>query len=90
MQQTVPSNVYSLNATKHDHEQQAYHEIRRALSNSFIADPQGFVEHFRCRPEDLSGLQLREYYPHFLVQQLPLESNDPVFRKRFYEGKLFC
>jgi hypothetical protein len=74
---------------KHDYEQMAYHEIRKALSDSFIAEPKGFVEHFGCRPEDLNGAQLRDYYSHFLVQQIPLESTNEGFCKRFREGRLF-
>lgn len=82
-------SVISLGHIKHEYEQLAYHEIRKALSDSFIATPREFVQHFGCRPEDLSGDQLRKYYPHFLVQQLPIGSDDPGFRKRFYEGRIF-
>jgi hypothetical protein len=89
MPQTARSNVSYLNVTKHDYEQLAYHEIRKALSDSFIAAPEDFVKHFGCRPEDLKGHQLREYYPHFLVQQLPIESTNEGFRRRFYEGRIF-
>lgn len=83
------AEIHSLQATKHDYEQLAYHEIRKALSDSFIAQPEEFITHFGCRPEDLSGAQLRDYYPHFLVQQLPIESTNEGFRKRFQEGRLF-
>jgi len=83
------AQVFSLNATKHEYEQLAYEEIRRALSDSFIAKPEEFVTHFGCRPEDLSGAQLRAYYPHFLAQDLPLISSDKGFCRRFLEGRLF-
>lgn len=89
MPQTAHSKISYLNVTKHDYEQLAYREIRNALTDSFIAEPEAFVQHFGCRPEDLQGAQLREYYPHFLVQQLPLESTNEGFRRRFLEGRLF-
>lgn len=81
--------VAYLHTAQHDYEQMAYHEIRKALSDSFIADPGAFVEHFGCRPEDLNGAQLRDYYPHFLVQQLPIESTNEGFKRRFYDGRIF-
>lgn len=70
-------------------EQKGYAEIRKVLSDSFIADPVGFVQHFGVRPEDLSSAQLRAYYPHFLVQRLPLEDIDEEFQRRFLGGLLF-
>jgi hypothetical protein len=73
----------------HLYEQLAYTEIRKALSDSFIAQPKEFVEHFGCRPEDLNGLQLRDYYPHMLVQQVPIASTNEGFKKRFYDGRIF-
>lgn len=73
----------------HEYEQLGYAEIRRALTESFIASPEEFVAHFGRRPEDLQGADLREYYPHFLVQQIPLESTNEGFRKRFLRGDLF-
>lgn len=83
------ATVHSLNQAHHDFEQMAYQEIRKALSDSFIAQPEAFVAHFGCRPEDLNGAQLRDYYPHMLVQQIPIESTHEGFRKRFYEGRIF-
>lgn len=87
--QAQANKVVYIGQCKHDYEQLAYREIRNALTDSFIAEPEAFVQHFGCRPEDLQGAQLREYYPHFLVQQLPLESTNEGFRRRFLEGRLF-
>ena len=74
---------------QHRLEQGAYAEIRAALTDSFIAQPKEFMEHFGCRPEDLNGVQLRDYYPHFLAQELCIKSVDPGFRQAFYEGRIF-
>jgi len=74
---------------KHHYEQEAYSEIRHALSEDFLEDPQAFVTHFGKRPEDLGGADLREHYPHMLVQQRQLRSKHDGFKKRFAEGRLF-
>lgn len=74
---------------KHFYEQEGYNEIRTALQEDFIADPQRFMEHFGCRPEDLTGAQLREYYPHFLVSDRQVRSKHEGFKKRFLNGTLF-
>lgn len=73
----------------HVFEQRAYAEIRKALSDSFIAAPKEFMEHFGCRPEDLTGAQLRSYYPHFLTQDIKVESDNPEFIAEFYSGSIF-
>jgi len=71
------------------YEQQGYSEIRSALQDDFLQDPVLFVEHFGRRPEDLTGNDLREFYPHFLVQQRPIRSTHEGFKKRFISGDLF-
>lgn len=74
---------------KHYYEQEGYSEIRAALQEDFLQDPARFVEYFGCRPEDLTGAQLREFYPHFLVQERTLRSKHEGFKKRFLAGNLF-
>jgi len=74
---------------KHFYEQEGYNEIRCALQEDFLQEPAKFVEHFGCRPEDLSGEQLREFYPHFLAQQRTIRSKHDGFKKRFTSGALF-
>lgn len=74
---------------KHFYEQEGYNEIRVALQEDFLREPAAFVEHFGCRPEDLTGSQLREFYPHMLVQQRILRSRHEGFKKRFTSGDLF-
>lgn len=74
---------------KHFYEQEGYNEIRTALAEDFLQDPIWFVEHFKKRPEDLSGAELREFYPHMLVQQRILRSRHEGFKKRFTSGDMF-
>jgi hypothetical protein len=74
---------------KHYYEQEGYNEIRSALQEDFLIDPTAFVTHFGKRPEDLSGVELREFYPHFLVQQRIVRSKHEGFKKRFSSGNLF-
>lgn len=81
--------VDELREQKHFYEQEAYNEIRRALQEDFLAHPTEFMTHFEKRPEDLTGAELREFYPHFLVQQRPLSSKNDSFKKRFLAGNLF-
>ena len=71
------------------YEQQAYAEIRAALQEDYLKEPVAFVEHFGKRPEDLSGRELRDFYPHFLIQQRQLSSVHSGFRKKFMSGELF-
>lgn len=71
------------------YEQQAYAEIRAALQADYLQEPEAFIKHFGVRPEDLTGQTLREFYPHFLVQQRPLSSVHNGFCKRFLSGNLF-
>jgi hypothetical protein len=78
-----------LRELKHRYEQEGYHEIRATLAEDFLSSPREFVEHFGKRPEDLSGHELREYYPHMLVQQRPLRSKHDGFKRRFINGELF-
>jgi hypothetical protein len=78
-----------LRSLKHFYEQEAYNEIRMALAEDFLQAPAAFVEHFNCRPEDLTGSQLREFYPHFLVQQRLMRSKHEGFKKKFLSGDLF-
>jgi hypothetical protein len=74
---------------KHLHEQRAYEEIRAALVEEFVADPEGFMHQFGSRPEDLSGQQLREFYPHYLASgRTPQDAGSP-FARRFLSGGLF-
>lgn len=79
-----------LQFNQHLYEQLAYKEIRDALTDSFMAQPEEFVAHFGCRPEDLSGSMLRDYYPHMLVQNVELKNTNSTFRKKFLSGELFC
>ena len=78
-----------LTKQKHLYEQQAYKELRDAMVDDFLMEPEKFVAHFGKRPEDLNGHELREHYPHFLVQQRELRSQDEGFRRRFLEGRMF-
>lgn len=78
-----------LQSLKHLYEQSAYSEIRSALQEDFLACPELFVANHGCRPEDLNGRQLREFYPHFLVQQREVKSQHEGFRRRFLEGRIF-
>ena len=78
-----------LREIKHFYEQEAYNELRVALQEDFLREPDRFVEHFKCRPEDLGGAVLREFYPHFLVQKRDLRSKHEGFKKRFLEGRIF-
>lgn len=73
----------------HQHEQMAYNEIRMALQEDFLVCPELFVQQHGKRPEDLVGHELRQLYSHFLVQQRELKSDNPTFKKRFLEGRLF-
>lgn len=74
---------------KLDLEQKAYLFLRGLLALEFLADPPGFVQHFEARPEDLPGATLRGFYHHCLAAGKLPQSNDPVFDRRFAEGRLF-
>lgn len=78
-----------LQIRRHQHEQMAYNEIRMALQEDFLVCPELFVQQHGKRPEDLVGHELRQLYSHFLVQQRELKSDNPTFKKRFLEGRLF-
>lgn len=78
-----------LTALKHSFEQWGYQEIRSALQQDFVADPQKFLEDHKKRPEDMVGYELRRFYPHFLAQQRPVSSLHDGFRRRFLSGELF-
>ena len=74
---------------KHAYEQWGYAEIRAALQQDFLSDPDKFVRDHGKRPEDLTGAELREFYSHFLVQQRPVTHTHVGFVKRFLSGELF-
>jgi hypothetical protein len=86
---TQTAVVVSMSNKLQEYEQEAYREIRDVLSQSFLERPDAFVRHFGCRPEDLSGAQLREYYHAHLAQGIPLTSTDQAFCRRFLEGRIF-
>lgn len=81
--------MLALQMRRLDLEQKAYLVLRELMAEEFLADPPTFVAHFGCRPEDLTGAQLREFYPAALVQGLHPRTDDVLFNKRFAEGKLF-
>lgn len=89
MAQTLASVVTDMVIRKHEMEQDAYAEIRGALTEDFLTDPAAFMKNYGRRPEDLTGQDLREFYPHFLVAQREVQSADTTFRKHFLAGSLF-
>ncbi len=78
-----------LKAQKHFYEQQAYAEIRAALQEQFLISPDLFMLKYGCRPEDMTGVQLRSLYPNFLAAALPLSSRHEGFKRRFFAGDIF-
>jgi hypothetical protein len=78
-----------LTRRRHEHEQAAYNELRASLVEDFLSDPIAFVAMHGKRPEDLTGHELREFYPTFLAQgRQPTGLGNGMLAKKFKEGRL--